>query len=272
MNKNKILVVGGCGFVGRHLVTALQKEYEQVDVLDLVDGTFRGYEQSSNNMEDIEPVYDIIYHLGEYARVESSFSDIEEVVFSNLRGTPNVIDFARKCKAKLIYTATSSEFCSEGDMLTPYTWSKVRNRDLIKAYGEWFELDYAIAYLYNVYGMDESHNTVVGKFKKLYRQGCPLRINGDGKARRNFTHISDTVAGLMLVGEAGYGDGWGIGHDKSWSIQELAGMFAHPVKYLSSPKGNRKSSNVLLTKKIKELGWEAKIKLDEHIEEWILKN
>ena len=93
---------------------------------------------------------DIVYHLGEYSRVEQSFNDIEKVWSSNKDGIFSVLEFCRKKGSKLIYAGSSTKFGDDGigRSQSPYAWSKASNTELVKCYGEWFGLNYAITYFY----------------------------------------------------------------------------------------------------------------------------
>ena len=276
----KVLVTGGEGFVGHHLSKRLINLGHEVTILD----KFRPGELKrdklnatynllgTKNISQLSTDFDWIFHLGEYSRVENSFTHTKQVWESNVAGTTAVVEFAIACNAKLIYTCTSSATASEGAYLSPYTWSKVRNADLIKASGKWFDLDYAICYLYNVYGGTENSTgnfaTVIAKWKKLAKQGSPLPVTAPGNQRRYFTHIEDVVDGLIIVAEKGHGDNYGIGADRSNSMLQVAQMFNSEIRMTPEVQGNRTTS-ALLTKKTKKLGWMPEIDLRQHIQEWL---
>ena len=84
--------------------------------------------------------------------------------------------------------------------------------------------------------------------------------------KRNFTHIDDIVDGLILVGENGYGDEFGIGSQEAFSIKEVAQMYGGKIDMLPERRGNRMTAEVI-SEKTKALGWEPKRKLAEYIEE-----
>jgi len=96
---------------------------------------------------------------------------------------------------------------------------KANNTNLVKNYGKWFNLPYAITYFYNVYGGREisegKYATLIGIFSRKYKNNESLTITSPGIQRRAFTYINDTVDGLMLVGEKGKGDGYCIGSEKT---------------------------------------------------------
>ena len=161
----KILVIGGAGFIGSHLCEALSFENEVYSLDNYFTGSTDNHidnvtyiKGSSSEISDkIKFIPDLIFHLGEYSRVEQSFEDIELVVKSNIEGTLAVIEFVRKNKCKIVYAGSSTKFGDNG--LTkdnsPYAWTKATNTELIKNYGKWFNINYAIVYFYNAYGPRE---------------------------------------------------------------------------------------------------------------------
>jgi UDP-glucose 4-epimerase len=276
-----ILVIGGAGFIGSHLCEHLVKSGHIVVSLDNYS---TGSE--SNHIQGVEYIcgeaknvgylcrsFDLIYHLGEYSRVEQSYTELNKVLDYNVYSIAPVVEFAKKCNAKLVYSGSSTKYTSQGAALSPYTWSKVTNIDFIKNYAEWYGLDYAIAYFYNVYGPREissgKYSTVVAKFLHLAKSGATkLPVTSPGTQLRNFTHIDDIVAGLILVGEQASGDDWGIGSPDAHSVLDLADMIGLPPKMLPATKGNRLSASVV-TEKIQSLGWSAKNNLRNYVKSQI---
>ena len=183
----KILVTGGAGFVGSNLCEALAKD-PQNDVYSL-DNYFTGsrdnhvpgvtYIEGSTEhiFELINFTPDLIYHLGEYSRVEQSFEDIDKVLLFNKIGTLKVLEFCRKRACKLVYAGSSTKF-GDGGMgkdQSPYAWSKSSNTELVKNYGNWYGLEYAIVYFYNVYGKREirtgKYATLIALFTEKMKKG-----------------------------------------------------------------------------------------------------
>lgn len=276
----KILITGGAGFVGSNLCEKLSHNKEnEIIVLDNystgltnnhVDGVryVKGDTKHIDSLINVQP--DIVYHLGEYSRVEQSFNDIELVAQSNMVGTFQVLLFCLKHRSKLVYAGSSTKFGDNGQgrNQSPYGWSKASNVDLVKNFGKWYGMKYAITYFYNVYGKYEISNgkyaTLIGLFADRYRKGLPLTVVKPGTQIRNFTHVDDIVSGLIRVGTDGQGDGYGIGSDESFSVLEIAEMFGSEIQMIPERPGNRMFAE-LHVEKIKELNWKAKYSIVDYI-------
>ena len=282
MSKKKILVTGGAGFIGSHLCERLAQDMNN-DVYSL-DNYFTGSKENHvRNVTYIEGLTsdiaslvtftpDIVYHLGEYSRVEQSFDDIEKVWKFNKDGTFAVLEFVRKVGCKILYAGSSTKFGDGGlgRSASPYAWTKASNTELVENYGAWFNVPYAITYFYNVYGEREiqtgKYATLIALFKEKMKKGESLTIVSPGTQKRNFTHIDDIVDGLLLVGENGYGDEFGIGSEEAFSIKEVAQMFGGTIEMLPERRGNRMTAEVV-SDKTKALGWSPKKNLHTYIEE-----
>ena len=278
--KQKILVTGGAGFVGSHLCERLSSD-ESNEVFSL-DNYFTGSED--NHVSNVTYINgetldiskhikfkpDIVYHLGEYSRVEQSFDDIELVWRYNNVSILSVLEFVRKSNCKLIYAGSSTKYANYADFDSgsPYSWTKAKNTELVVNYGNWFGLDYAITYFYNVYGPREIANgkyaTLIALFSEKIKENKPLTVVSPGEQFRNFTHVDDIVDGLLLVGKHGKGDEYGIGHHEKFTILEVAQLFGGKIDMLPERKGNRMTAEVI-TEKIIALGWEPKHNLKDYI-------
>jgi len=281
MNKKKILVTGGAGFVGSHLCERLAKD-ENNDIYSL-DNYFTGsklnhvpnvtYIEGSSadiaNLVAFTP--NMVYHLGEYSRVEQSFDDIKKVWQYNKNGIFAVLEFVRKAGCKILYAGSSTKFGDGGlgRSASPYAWTKATNTELVMNYGDWFNVPYAITYFYNVYGSREiqtgKYATLIALFKEKMKNNEPLTIVSPGTQKRNFTHINDIIDGLILVGENGYGDEFGIGSEEAYTIKEIAKMFGGKIETLPERKGNRMMADIM-TSKTKVLGWKPTHDVNEYIE------
>tara|TARA_X000000368_G_scaffold418995_1_gene421343 strand:+ start:7115 stop:7972 length:858 start_codon:yes stop_codon:yes gene_type:complete len=275
-----ILVTGGAGFIGSNLCNELSKNLQ--NKVYSLDNYFTGSEENHvenvkyirGNTIDIEDLIDIdidiVFHLGEYSRVEQSFNDIEKLWEYNANGTFAVIQFCLKNESKLIYAGSSTKFGDNGVGVdqSPYAWTKNKNTELIINFGNWFKLNFCIVYFYNAYGPNEiskgSYATLIAIFKEKFLNNKPLTVVRPGTQLRNFTHVKDIVRALVLIGEKGNGDGFGIGHPDSYSVLDVAKMFGSKIKYLNERRGNRMNAE-LVTKKTTSLGWEPKHDIKDYI-------
>ncbi|MEK7107459.1 MAG: NAD-dependent epimerase/dehydratase family protein [Patescibacteria group bacterium] len=285
-DKKTVIVTGGAGLIGPSLIELLLPKYRVVSLDSYFIGTeknhIKGATYIKGHTKDIATLLAdekpaIIFHLGEYSRVEQSFDDIEFVWESNVAGTFRVLEYWKKlnqsgAKCKLVYAGSSTKFADGGlgrDQ-SPYAWMKASNTELVSNYGEWFNLPYAITYFYNGYGPRElaegPYASVLGRFKKQYAAGKPITVVAPGTQRRNFTHVEDLARGLFMVGEKGHGDEYGLGSPESYSVLEIAQMFGGKIEMLPERKGNRMESIVDTSRAEKEFGWEPGHTVREYIE------
>ena len=282
-DKKMVIVTGGAGLIGPSLIELLLPKYRVVSLDNYFIGSeknhIQGAEYIKGHTKDIESLLgsetpSVIFHLGEYSRVEQSFNDIELVWESNVAGTFRVLEFWRKRKCKLIYAGSSTKFADGGlgrDQ-SPYAWMKASNTELVSNYGHWFDLPYAITYFYNGYGPRElsegPYASVIGRFKKQYAAGQDITVVAPGTQRRNFTHVEDIARGLFMVGEKGYGDEYGLGSPESFSMLDIAKMFGGPTEMLPERTGNRMTSAIDLSRS-ESLGWKAEQSVKKYIGEFV---
>lgn len=283
--KKIILVTGGAGHVGSHVIEQLMKDPDN-QVISL-DNYFNGNESNhitgaeyrKGHTKDIEKLVpetpDIIYHLGEYARIAPSFEDVAQVFDMNIAGTLAVLEFCRKRNVnKLVYAASSTKFAIEGNgrYQNPYSFTKATNVDLITCYGEWYGLNYAICYFYNAFGPRENgdgkYATLIAKFEKLYLEGKPLTVVKPGLQKRNFTYVKDLAHGIILVGERGIGDGYALNNTKGFSVEEIARAFGGPIEYVDGYPGRYETADNP-TKARDELGWETTVDVLDYIDNFV---
>ena len=275
-------MTGGAGFVGSHLCENLAQNVNN-EVYSL-DNYFTGSKDNhvdnviyiEGSTVDIDKLIDffpdVIYHLGEYSRVEQSFDDIDKVWEFNKDGIFAVLEFTRKSGAKIVYAGSSTKFGDGGlgRNLSPYAWTKASNTELVKNYGNWYNVSYAITYFYNVYGSREiskgKYATLIALFSEKMKKGEPLTVVSPGTQKRNFTHIDDIISAIILVGENGYGDDFGIGSPDAYTILEIAKMFDCKIKMLAERKGNRMSADVVSAKTM-ALGWQPTKNIKDYIQQ-----
>lgn len=282
MDPKTILVTGGAGFVGSRLIARLLGQGHRVISLDNYfagtrDAHVEGAEYREGHTKDVATLVpeelDLIFHLGEYSRVEQSVLEPELVHDLNVVGTAAVVEFWKRQRCKLVYAGSSTKFGDGGAAryTSPYAETKAANTELVRDTGEREDLPYAITYFYNVFGPGErvgKYGSVVAMFMQMYVRGAPITVVSPGTQRRNFTHVDDIVDGLIVVGERGSGDGYGLGNVESFSLIEIAGLFGGDILMLPERPGNRMQSD-LDTSKAAALGWKVRRSLREYIATFI---
>lgn len=281
MSKRTILVTGGAGHVGSHVVELLvADDRNRVISLDNYSNGSRdnhvpGAEYREGHTKHIARLVpetpDIVYHLGEYARIATSFEDAALVYDFNIVGTFGVVEFCRERRvSKLVYAASSTKFAIEGDgrHQNPYSFTKATNVDLINDYGRWFELPYAICYFYNAFGPRErgegKYATLIAKFESLWRAGRPLQVVAPGTQRRSFTYVSDLARGIILVGEKGHGDGYALRADATYSVLDVARAFGGEIDMVQGYPGRHDVADDP-TRARDELGWAPTVDVMDYI-------
>jgi len=279
-----ILVTGGAGHIGSHIIEELVKNPDnKIISLDNYfnsskENHINGCEYREGHTKDIDTLIpetpDIIYHLGEYARVAPSFDDTDKVYEMNIVGTFAVVEFCKKRKVgKLVYAASSTKFATEGDgrHQNPYSFTKATNVDLINNYGRWYGLPYAICYFYNAFGPREKgigpYATLIAKFEQLYLQDKELPVVKPGDQKRNFTYVKDLAKGIILVGQKGQGDGYSLNNPRQYSVLEIAQAFGGPIKMVDGYSG-RKGTGEIPDQARKELNWETTLDIMDYIKDF----
>ncbi len=283
MTNSCVLVTGGAGFIGSHLCERLARDGHTVISLDNYftgskDNHVSGVEYREGHTRDIARLVpekpDIVYHLGEYARVAESMSEPAVVWDLNIAGTAAVLEFCRERGAKIVYAGSSTKFAvartdgTEGRDLSPYTWAKATMTDMVAHYGHWYGMKYAIAYFYNVYGPREragKYGTVIQIFKEHYLAGKPLPVRAPGTQERAYTHVLDTVDALVRIGERGEGEGFGISAEESYSLKELASLFTGAEVEMLPARATSRPASEADTTKTKALGWQQEHTLSDYI-------
>tara|TARA_R100001082_G_C4362486_1_gene160083 strand:- start:1938 stop:2801 length:864 start_codon:yes stop_codon:yes gene_type:complete len=281
----RVLVTGGCGFIGTSLIKHLLKE-EDIEKIVSLDNYFTGllknqvidnrvsyiYEETANIREVLsDQEFDVVFHFGEYSRIDPSFDDTEEIFNFNLKGTWEVVNFCKDKNIRLIYSGSSSKFGHENNQhLSPYSWSKAKNTELIKNFAKWYGLKYNILYFHNVYGpgqiMEGKYATVIGIFEKQLEENTPLTVVSPGTQRRDFTHVDDIVSGIWAAfKKAPENTEFSLGTGKNYTIMEVAEAFNQRIIMLPCRRGERNTSLAEIDNTIEMLGWKPKNDVIEYI-------
>lgn len=284
MTGKLIVITGGAGHIGSHVAAILTSDRTNriISLDNYSNGSkaneVEGVEYRRGDTGDIDRLIpekpDVVFHLGEYARVAPSFDEPAKVFRSNIMGTAAVAEFCRTRQVgKLVYAASSTRFAASGTgrSQNPYSFAKATNVELITNYGQWYGLNHAICYFYNAFGPGEKgvgkYATVIAKFQEQYLKGEPFTVNRPGDQKRNFTFVDDIARGMILVGEKGSGDGYALSNPKAHSIIEIAKAFGGRIIYEDNYSGRSDSGET--PTKAYELGWRPTVDILDYIAEFV---
>jgi UDP-glucose 4-epimerase len=254
----RVLVTGGAGYIGSHLVDALIRRGDDVLVIDnLSTGSFENIRHLQRQsafrfindsilnealLERMVPSRDLIFHLAAAVGVRHIVKDPLAAINTNVRGTEAVLACAFRYWKRIVIASTSEiygkashvPFREDDDRVLGSPAVTRWSYSMSKAIDEHFAFAYAakglpvsIVRYFNSYGprLDErGYGSVVANFARQALRGDPITVHGDGKQSRCFTYVSDTVAGTLLAGEAegAIGEAFNIGTPTETSVLELA--------------------------------------------------
>lgn len=273
-----IVVTGGCGFIGSHLVERLVSDGHMVRVIDDLSAdnseyyTFEGVKYSNVSILDrlsIEPYFediDVVYHLAASARIGFSLEDPEHAVRSNIIGTLNVLQACRKYGIKrIIYSSTSSVYGNPSVFptdeqaptysLNPYAASKLGGEELVRCYTKSYDLDSCILRYFNVYGerspIGGRYSLVIGKFLNQRRNNEPLTVVGDGQSKRDFIYVKDVVsANICAMNHRQKLDAaiFNVGFGNNFKIVDIAKFISSNIVYLQPSQHEVRSTCANISK------------------------
>tara|TARA_B110000259_G_scaffold183329_1_gene228423 strand:- start:82 stop:960 length:879 start_codon:yes stop_codon:yes gene_type:complete len=285
--KKNIVITGGAGFVGSNLIKYLlikKTKYNIISIDNYSTGSRKNHIKSKKvkyiklDTKNISKVLKnpknihSLFHFGEFARIYQSFLKMEECINSNTIGSNAVFNFCFTNNIKLIYSATSATIGNKGNdkNLSPYSFTKSKNLELLENLKKWFKFKFEIIYFYNVYGSNQissgSMATVIGIFENLYRKKKPLTVVKPGTQSRRFTHIDDTVKTCYLAWRRNKCRHYSISNRESHSILEVAKMFQSKIKLLVPRRGERYASaltSMNLSNKVHKIF--GKVRLKDYI-------
>jgi UDP-glucose 4-epimerase len=254
----KVLVTGGAGYIGSHLVDRLLADGHEVFVIDnLFTGKIANVEHNLGcerfhfvndsilhiaTMEELVRQVQLIYHLAAVVGVKHVIDNPLQGILTNVRGTEIVLELAYKYWRKVV-TASSSEVYGKSEkaplaeeddsILGPtavgrwsYALAKAIDEHLAFIYYE-RGLPVSIIRYFNSYGLrldPRGYGSVVAKFINQALEGKPLTVLSDGEQTRCFTYIDDTVEGTILAAtlKEGEGQSFNIGNNRETTVLELA--------------------------------------------------
>lgn len=293
----RILVTGGAGFIGSHLIDRLMAEGHEVLCLD---NFYTGHKRNLLKWLDspyfelirhdvTEPIrleVDQIYHLACPASpVHYQFNPIKTVK-TNVMGTLNMLGLAKRVKARFLLASTSEVYGDpdvhpqveeyRGNVNTIgirscYDEGKRIAETLAFDYHRENDVEIRVARIFNTYGprMLENDGRVVSNFVVQALRGIPLTVYGTGSQTRSFCYVSDLVEGLMRLMNGEHTGPVNLGNPDEYTILELAQKIQQMVnpdadiKYEPLPQDDPRQRQPDITKAKNWLGWQPTIPLEE---------
>ena len=291
----KIIVTGGAGFIGSHIVDALVAGGYEVHI---VDNMSAGKKENVNpkavlhvvdirDKEKLMPIFEgakYVFHEAAMPQVEYSIRNPLETNDVNVVGLISVLEASRLNSVKRVIFASSSAIYGNQEVLpiletmevrplSPYGAQKYIGEVYIKLYAQIYGLETVCLRYFNVYGPRQSANgayaSVIPKFIEFRKNDELLLITGDGEQTRDFVNIKDIVKANILAmkgDKVGKGEIINIGANNQYSINYIAKLIGGEVSYISpriEPKNTR--AGILRAKEL--LDWEPTVSLENGIKE-----
>jgi nucleoside-diphosphate-sugar epimerase len=291
--KQKLLVTGGAGFIGSHLVELLLREGYAVRVLDsLVYGRREWVDEQAEflhgdvrNHTDCERAAEgcsAVFHMAAMSRSAASLDQIHVCTESNIVGTQNMLAAAKAAGAgKFVYSGSSTYYGSQaaphheemrGQFLNFYGLTKYVGEEYSLMYDRMYGLPTVVLRYFNVYGMRQPtegiYALVLGIFLKLAAEGKTLTIHGTGEQRRDFIHVRDVAAAnLAALRSPVRGEVFNVGSGENLSVQELANFISPDQAYGPRRTADAEVTLADMTKTRGVLGWSPAVSFAEGLAE-----
>ena len=307
----RILLTGGAGFIASHLAERLLRDghslvivddfndfydpklkRENIEVLrragkfDLVEGDIRNSSLVDSLFANRE--FDQVVHLAARAGVRPSIKDPQLYVDTNVTGTLNLLEAARRARApKFVLGSTSSVYgvnskvpFSEDDAIlhsiSPYAATKLCAEQLCHNYHHLYGMEVVIPRFFTVYGPRQRPEMAIHKFTQAVFRGEPIERYGDGSMRRDFTYVSDIVDGVHAAMQRNFQfEIFNLGDSNTVELKYLIGLIEKAVgkkakiKQLPEQPGDVPITYANIDKARRLLGYEPKVKIEEGIERFV---
>jgi UDP-glucose 4-epimerase len=299
----KILVTGGAGFIGSHLVEELAKDKKNsLIILDnLSTGrllnikskskniNFKNYDISvySKKFENFFSKIDVVFHLAALADIVPSINDPLLYYKTNVTGTINVLNACKVSNvSKVVYAASASCYgtpkkyptseSSEISLNYPYALTKKIGEDLLLHWSKVYKLNCTSLRLFNVYGprsrTSGTYGAVFGVFLAQKINNQPLTVVGNGNQTRDFIYVKDVVRAFISASKfKKSSEIFNIGSGKQTTVNFIANKISKNQVYIPKRPGEPDRSQANISKAIKLLKWKPVVNINEGIKV-LLKN
>jgi len=281
-----VLVTGGAGFIGSHLVDALLDRGFRVRVLDSFVSGLREFvnpaaeviEGDIRSLESIRGVFtevDCVFHTAALPRIMLSIDRPVETHLTNVVGTLNSLIAARDAGVRrFVFSGSSSVYGKQSTLplkesmipnpLNPYALQKLCGEEYTRLFHRLFGMQTLTLRYFNVYGLRMAtagaYVTVISAFHREKCAGRPLPICGDGLQTRDFTHVSDVASANIAAMDCQIADGraLNVGSGKAISVNAIADIFGGPVVFQPQRLGEARDTRADITQARAILGWEPR--------------
>jgi dTDP-glucose 4,6-dehydratase len=325
----KILITGGAGFIGSHVVRLFVNKYPEYTIINLDSLTYAG---NLENLTDIEKApnyafergditnekfidelfakyhFDGVIHLAAESHVDRSISDPNQFIMTNIVGTVNLLNAARKTwgqdiqNKRFYHISTDEVYGSLGDEglfteetsydpRSPYSASKASSDHLVRAYHHTYKLPVVISNCSNNYGPNQFPEKLIPLSINNIKNKKPIPIYGKGENIRDWLFVIDHANAIDLIYHKGnVGDTYNIGGNNEWKNIDLIytlceimdkklgrakGESAQLITFVKDRAGHDMRYAIDSSKIQKELGWKPSLQFAEGLEktvDWYLQN
>ncbi|WP_414837756.1 NAD-dependent epimerase/dehydratase family protein [Candidatus Nanosalina sp. VS9-1] len=278
----KIAVTGGAGFIGSHLCEKLVEKHEVTAVDNFSSGLRENlpekveiveHDIKEKGLEEIFQDKDVVFHLAANPKVNTFPDDRDKDFDENLEGTHNVLDAAETSNVEeIIFTSSSVVYGEDAEIPTPedanldpismYGATKAGGEHMCSVYSEIFDIDLTIVRLANIVGGRNQKGVIYDFIHKLKDNPEKLVILGNGKQRKSYLHVEDTVEGFIKAWESDK-TVFNIGSEDSIDVDGIAEIVAEEMdlepeyEYTGGEKGweGDVPEMRLSIEKLKNEGW-----------------
>jgi len=297
----RTLVTGGAGFIGSHLAELLIAEGHDVVVIDNLNSGrmvslngiashpgFKFVNADVRDLATIMPVFDgmdWVFHLAGLADIVPSIEMPAEYFSTNVTGTFNVLECARRSGVKrFLYAASSSSYGIPAIYPTPesspiqpqypYALTKYMGEELVLHWAQLYRLPAISLRLFNVYGTRSrttgAYGAVFGVFLAQKLKGRPYTVVGDGTQTRDFTYVSDVAAAFLSAAKSDLvGEAMNVGSGTHVSVNQLVELLGGEMEYIPRRPGEPECTFADISKIRKLLGWQAKVSFEEGVRKMV---
>lgn len=293
----KVIVTGGCGFIGSHVVDILLSKGHEVYVLDnMSTGRRANLTHVANQVEIVESDIslhgewykcfkkaDWVFHLAALADIVPSIQQPEEYFKSNVNGTFNILQASRAAGIKrFIYVASSSCYGIPDIYPTPeitpiqtqypYALTKRLGEEIALHWAQVYKLPAVSLRLFNVYGprsrTSGAYGAVFGVFLAQKLAGRPFTVVGDGNQTRDFTYVTDIARAVLAAAESDKtGEIYNVGSGHTVSVNRIVELLGGKKVFIPKRPGEPDCTFAEITKIQKELGWQPEVSIEKGVTE-----